>query len=147
MSRQSASQTLSHPILLLSQIFDFRGHLHGEECRTWLGLELLGTSGLKSCYALNSDYSFDRVEDRERDESAIILTSCSESQRVHCPGKIGRHGGRGQGRSSDLLIISHQTQPTFRGRKNHPKFFVLFFCIVCTRKIKFKKQTLETEKQ
>ena len=36
-------QTLSHPILLLSLIPDFRGRLDVEECRTWLGLELPGT--------------------------------------------------------------------------------------------------------
>ena len=71
----------------------------------------------------------------ERDESAIILTSCSESQRVHCPGKIGRDGGRGQGRSSDLLIISHQTQPTFRRRKIHWQFLHCFYLMFAQRRL------------
>ena len=119
-----ASQTLSHPILLLSQIPDFRGRLDVEEFRTWTSRNFRTQVLL---WADFSDYGCDRVEDRERDESAIILTSCSKSQRVHCPGKIGRHGGRGQGRSSDLLIIPHQTQPTFRRRKNRWKFLYCFY--------------------
>ena len=98
---------MSHPTLLFSdtrvQIFNFDVERNSILLNSWdVGRSLVTL--IK-----------DRVEDRtERDESAIILTSSSESQRVHCPGKIGQHRGRGQGRMSDLPIIFHQAQPTFR---------------------------------
>ena len=136
MYRPCASQTLSHPILLLSQIPDFRGRLDVEEFRTWLR----GTSGLKSCYPLISYYGCDRVEDRERDESAIILTSCSESQRVHCPGKIGREGGGGKGARLTSLssLIRHSQQ-----KKKKKSFNV--FCFVLMHCLYKKDQVQETD--
>lgn len=133
-----ASQTLSHPILLLSQIPDFRGRLDVEEFRTWTSRNFRTQVLL---WADFSDYGCDRVEDRERDESAIILTSCSKSQRVHCPGKIGREGGGGKGaRLTSLSSLIRHSQ-----HSEEEKIIQSFFCFVLLHCLYKKDQVQETD--
>ena len=55
-----------------------------------------------------------------RDESAIILTSPSESQRVHCPGKIGWQGEGARALVWPRYLLSDTAQQTW-GKGNSLK--------------------------